>query len=98
MPNEAFLGKETENKKNKEEEEEKRKVYDNNSGKNSGSSAKRGEKMRGGIDRPASKVINKDDVNVWDKHNFDVWGEEVAEWEMTKGKRTATKREGIKQD
>ena len=77
MLNEAFIGKETENKKKKEEEEEKkRRGDDNDGGKNSGGGAKRGKNMRGGIDRSASKGDNKDNSDSWVKHNFDVGGEE----------------------
>ena len=63
MPNEAFLGKDAENKKNKEEEEEKRKVDNYDGGKKSGSGMKRGRKMRGGIDRSSPKGDNKDDAD-----------------------------------
>ena len=80
MPNEEFLGKETENKKKKEEEEDKITGNGNDGGKNSGGSTKKGKNMRGGIDRSASKGDNKDDADSWDKHDLDVKGREGAEW------------------
>ena len=58
MPDETFLGKETDNNKKKEEEEEKNKGEDDDGGNNSDVGAKRGKKMRGGIDRSASKDEN----------------------------------------
>ena len=90
MPDEAFLGKETENKKKKEEEEEKRKGGNDDGGKNSGGGAKREKKTRGDIDRSASKGDNEDNTDSWDEHDFDVGGKEGAEWETTKGTRTTT--------
>ena len=91
MPDEEFLGKDTESKKNKGED--KKSMGDDNDGdKNSGGGAKSGKNMRGDIDRPVSKGINEDNPDSWDKHNFDVRGEEGAEWETTKGTRTKTKR------
>ena len=48
--------------------------------------------MRGGIDRSYSKGDNEDDVELWDKQDFDVEGKEVAEWETPKRARTTTKR------
>ena len=48
--------------------------------------------MRGGINRSASKDNNEDGTDSWYKQNFDMGGKEGAEWEVTKGKRTMTKR------
>ena len=92
MPDEEFIGKETDNKKRKKEEEEKRKGDDNDGGKNSGSGAKRGDNMRGGIYRSASKGENEDDAEFWDEHSFNVGREEGAEWEITKGTGMTTQR------
>ena len=75
MPYEAFLGKDTDNKKKKEEEKEKRKVENDERGKNSGGGAKRGNKMRGGIDKSASKGDNEDDTYLCNGHDFYVGGE-----------------------
>ena len=87
MPDEAFIGKETDNKKKKGDEEEKRKSDENESGKNSGGGgANRGGNMREFIDRPATKGDNEDN-----DHNFGVRVKEGAEWEITKGARTTTK-------
>ena len=94
MPDETFLGKETENKNKKEENEEKKKGDKNNNSKNSGGSVKRGKKMRGGIDMSASKGDNKDDTDLWDDHDFNVEGKEGSEWETTKGTGTTTDRTG----
>ena len=56
MPDEAFLDKETENKNYKEDKKSK---GDGDYGdKNSGGGAKKGKKMRGGINRSASKGDN----------------------------------------
>ena len=74
MPDEAFLGKETENNKKEEEEEEKRKGDDDDGGKNSIGGVERGDNMRGVIDRSASKGDNEDDTDLWDEHDFDVGG------------------------
>ena len=79
MLNEAFIGKEMEKKK-KDVEEEKRKGDDNDGGKNGGGGAKRGEKMRGGIDRSASKGDNEDVTDSWDDHDLDMEGKEGEEW------------------
>ena len=56
-----------------EGEEEKNKGDDDDGGNNSDDGAKRWKKMRGDIDRPASKGDNEDD-----EHNFGVRGEEGA--------------------
>ena len=48
--------------------------------------------MKGGINRPASKGENKDNTYSLDENDFGVRGKEGAEWEMTKGMRTKTKR------
>ena len=60
IPDGEFIGKEAENKnKNKREgEEEKRKGDKDNGGKNSGGGMNREKKMRGVIDRSASKGDN----------------------------------------
>ena len=84
MSDEAFIGKEKENKKKKKEEGEKRKGDGNAGGKSSGVGAKRRKKMRGGIDRFASKGDNEDNANLWYKHNFDVRGRRR---QSRKGKR-----------
>ena len=55
MPDEAFLGKETQNKNNKDEEEKNRNVDSDDGGNNSVDGTKRVENMRGGIDRYSSK-------------------------------------------
>ena len=60
MPNEAFLGKETENNKKKEEEEEKSKGDNDDGVNNSGGGVKTGKKMRVDINIYASKGDNKD--------------------------------------
>ena len=57
MPDKAFIGKEIDNNK-KNEEEYKRKGNKDDGGNNSGSGAKMGKKMRGGIDRSASNDDN----------------------------------------
>ena len=92
MPDEAFLGKETDNNKKKEEENEKRKDGGDDSGKNSGGGAKRGENMRGGINMSASNGDSEDNAESWDGHDFDVGRKEGSEWKMMKGTRTTTKR------
>ena len=48
--------------------------------------------MRGGINRSASKGVNKDGAYSWDGHNLDVGVKEGAELETTKGTRKTTKR------
>ena len=67
-----------ENKKKKDKDNDKRKGNYDGGGKNSGVGVKRGEKMRGGIDRSASKGDNEDDAESWDEHDFNVGGEEGA--------------------
>ena len=89
MPNEAFLGKGTDNRNKKEyEEEDNSKGYANDGCKNSGGGAKTGNKMRGGIDRYASKGDNEEDADSW--HNLDVGGKDGEDWETTKGTTMTT--------
>ena len=92
MLNEAFIGKEMENRKKEEEEGEKRKGNDDDGGKKSGGGANRGKKIRGVIGSSTSKGDNENNAESWDEHAFDVGGDEGAEWETTKGTRTTTKR------
>ena len=47
--------------------------------------------MRGGINRPACKGDNEDNADSWDELDFDVGGEEEAEWRTKKGTITTTK-------
>ena len=49
--------------------------------------------MRGGIDRSAFKGDNKDDTELWYKHNFGVGRKDGVKWETKKGMKTTTKRE-----
>ena len=79
IPDEAFFGKETENKKNKEDEEDEKSKGDRNySSKISSGVAKRGKKMREGIYRFSSKGDNEDDTETWDDCDLDVGGKEGA--------------------